>query len=208
MNFRISFFTAALTISSFLTPGADAALIYDLVNYPAEQNGHSLSGTITTTDAAPDDGQLMVTEILSWEIEIVGPSGFSGAMSDVNSNTIATGVTITPTQIILPYPTVGETNDLQLYIENNAAHLGYVRVHEPFGAGFFSLYRANRPAGPDAWYVQEPLMNNSPPNHGTAPWIVATRVPEPSSFILVCSLMSAIFFRRSLRTLARSVRQR
>ncbi len=197
---------AAITISSIWAPSANAALIYDLANYPADQNGHSLSGTITTTDTAPDDGQLLATEILSWEIDVIGPHGFSGAMSDANSNTLAAGVAITPTEIVLPYPQIIGVYDFQLYIKDHAARLAYVRAHEPFGVGFFSFYTAERPAAPDAWHVVEPLMNNSPPNHGTAPWVVGTRVPEPSSLMLLCSLAGVALFRRSLKVLAKSGR--
>ncbi|MCA9239635.1 MAG: hypothetical protein KDA37_05525, partial [Planctomycetales bacterium] len=53
---------------------AHAERIYRLVDYPDLQNGHTLSGTITTTDDAPDDGLLHAGEIVAWEWSSTGPS--------------------------------------------------------------------------------------------------------------------------------------
>ncbi len=203
---RTTLVIAAIATSLFFVPIANAALIYDLADYPAHQNGHSLSGTITTTDTAPDDGQLMATEILAWEFEIIGPHGFGGALSDPNSHTSGTGVMITPTEIILPYPPITFFGVYGFTLRTDDGTLDYVRAHDPFGVGFFNWYRAYRHPEPDPWFADAPLMNNAPPNHETAPWVVATRVPEPSGFMLVCSLAGAVLFRRSLRKLARNGR--
>ena len=59
----------SLLLAAVTTP-ASAARIYNIVDYPDLQNGHTVTGTITTSDGAPDDGLLDIAEILDWEWEV------------------------------------------------------------------------------------------------------------------------------------------
>ncbi len=190
---------AAIIISSLSTRDAGAVLIYDFASYPADQDGHSLAGTIVTTDSAPNDGFLMDAEILSWAFEVSGPRGFSSSSSDPSSDAQVFGnVAITTTEITMAYPqTLGDTNDLQFYGNNFGSRLAYFRVNDPFLVGVFSTYTANRNrlnANDAAWTVNNPLMNNSPQTSIDAPWVIATRVPEPTGFTLMCTLAGPALF--------------
>src|SRR5262245_31502657 len=59
-----------------------AARVYQVVNYPLEQFGHTINGTITTTDDAPLDSILQATEILDWQWSITGPHAFSAMRNE------------------------------------------------------------------------------------------------------------------------------
>ena len=51
--------------------------VYEFNNYPAEQSGSTLTGTITVSDTAPDDGLLSVGEILAWEFTMTDAGGLN-----------------------------------------------------------------------------------------------------------------------------------
>ena len=102
---------ALFAVTLLLSAGSSkAARIYSLVNYPDLQNGHTLSGTITTTDDALDDGLLVTEEILEWKWSITGPNNVSAEQSlpaSEDSMTLAQGVKITRSTIeVTPSPDV------------------------------------------------------------------------------------------------------
>lgn len=193
MNLRIALWATFAAVVALPVPGVRAALIYDFVNYPADQNGHALTGTITTADTAPDDGVLMAAEILAWEFEVTGPDALSGSSSDAGASQIVFGATITPTEIVFPFPPPTSSEIYEFRFRGSDGELGYLRAYEPVGIGVFSWYRAiHSHPGPEAWFTYEPLMGE-PVFEGLSsfPWIVATRVPEPAGAMLLCSLAGA-----------------
>ena len=93
----LKFFYSLATLL-FLSSVATANIIYSIENHAATQDGHSLSGTIVTTSAAPTDGVLMAAEIVSWNFSVTGPSSFSASSTDVGASINLVGtVNITPT---------------------------------------------------------------------------------------------------------------
>ena len=92
--------SSVFLIMLLFTSPAHAARIYELVNYPDLQNGHTLTGTITTTDNAPDDGLLALEEILDWQWSVSGANSFLAQKSDFFSEESGTtGVSISDRSI-------------------------------------------------------------------------------------------------------------
>jgi len=103
-------FAAATLCLLLAVPGTRAGqIIYDIRNYPLDQQGHTVSGTITTDGLI---GQLAASDIKSWSVTI--DNTFTFRSSDAGARTDISGdVQATPTTISLSRsPTV--TNDLDL----------------------------------------------------------------------------------------------
>ena len=70
---RHSFWFAAATVSMLIAAARTAeagAIIYAIQNYPADQDGYTLSGTITTDGVI---GGLAASDIVSWSWTISYP---------------------------------------------------------------------------------------------------------------------------------------
>lgn len=166
-----------------LAPAARAERVYRLVNYPTLQQAdpgvfHNLSGAITTSDNAPDDGLLEKEEVLGWDWQSTYWD-YRPLQGDSTGN-IKPGVRdilISPTEIRLPldrsaflslpwryytmqWDTFPSTiNQQPAY--NPTAFLAEVGFDS---YGFF--WRADLDAG------------------GEDSWLIATFVPEPASAAL------------------------
>ena len=167
---------------------AHGDLIYTIQDYPAFQNGHSLSGTITTLDTAPDDGLLMSPEIVDWSFSVTGPNGFS-LFKMINNLPEVTGVVnISPTEITIGWPLQDPSvNEFQLAgAPGGGQFLRYLFVNDIFGAGTFEQYEAHDANNSEAWQTF-PAINQL---GGGQAWVIATAVavPEPSPVILLASL--------------------
>ena len=183
----------ALFAVVLLDPGfAHAARIYQLVNYPALQEGHTLAGTITTTDDAPDDSVLEAAEILHWQWTITGPNNLS---ADGSSPTQLEGITITTNSIEFP-----SLSTAVLSLRNQS------QFEEPLPALAW-FHRFNDDSGMfEPTYLATVVTDVSRPPSiwssnlaglATSSWIVATIVPEPSCCLLaVLGTMSVLFIRR------------
>ena len=193
-------FSLLLLTLALLTPtSTHAARIYSLIDYPDLQNGHSLRGTITTTDEAPDDGLLKVEEILDWEWEISGPNNLSATFNSLppfESETAIQSVNISAAVIELPrvdnsmlslsqraiagrgltiYNLVWFTrfdDSTNMILQESAGGLS--------GGDFFSLF----------WRTPFENLDNSS-------LVIAKVVPEPSSATLTAFVaLSGLFSRR------------
>lgn len=179
----ILFLVACAPLSSV----AHADLVYDFYNHPLDQNGHSLSGTITTTDTAHADGSLTAGEVISWSWSTSGSNPISGSSSDLNSSTLINGwVSISPTEITLAQPNIMSQEQYGLVLSGSAGRLIWVRDEDGFG-GFTELFEAQ-----GSWQSYSPGMSN------TDPWLVATvsTVPEPSSGLALLALVGYCLRRR------------
>jgi hypothetical protein len=106
-------------VASIAASPCIAARVYQLVDYPADQDGNSLSGTITTTDSAPLDSILDTAEILEWQWSITGPIPVVASSSDFDfDDSEATRVRITNSSIELPLATT---------VDRETAYLGLAR---------------------------------------------------------------------------------
>ena len=195
---------AALLVVLPLCAGTvDAARIYRLVDYPDLQNGHTLSGTITTTDDAPDDGLLDLAEILDWEWEVSdGLEITTGQMHpvelDSQSFTETVGIEIDSQGIYFPHE-LG--NRLKLQILTNLDSRG----SNDWRLGWF-----NGNASPPSVYVFGGIVEgdigiqswgSDLPNDQDR-WLIATIVPEPSAVPLAAMLLATIVLKRHMRTIA------
>ena len=174
---------AAGTLNLLCVCSVHADLTYQLTDNVAEQNGHSLTGQIVTTDSAPDDGVLDVGEVLSWNYSVSGPTPL--AANDLATNILGI-VSISPTAITLSEPTIDPSiNELQLGVGNES--LLYTRIVDIGGAGVFDIYRASD-GNNEAWDFVDPVFEGA--LDGT--WTIATLVPEPSGNALVASGIAMI----------------
>jgi PEP-CTERM motif len=171
----------ALAVMAFVVMPAfpricDAGTItYSIQNYPADQNGASLSGTITTDGTI---GNLASSDILSWSWTItpLGGTPFTLTSSDPDSITNVLGSLVaSASEITIAVPVNGgaETNDLTLENAGGIGSLEYSR--ESGGSVYFGYTASNAPI----WFTGNPSMG------GTDPWVIATAsVPEPSTITL------------------------
>ncbi len=141
------------------------SITYAIQNYPADQDGHTVSGSITTDGKT---GLLDTSDITSWAVTIDTTTFRS---TDPGSNTQALGVFATTTGIKI----AGFGGGLLLgtHVGFNYDVLVWDRV--PLDSNL-SLY-GGTVNSVDLWSTFNPAMG------GTNPWVLAS-VPEPSSFTL------------------------
>ena len=165
--------------------GAD--ITYNLVNYPADQGGCSLSGSITTDGTI---GPISASDVQSWSYTITDGNNSCSYQSGYNPGVAAgvvgtiscfNSVSATPTQILLTendltYPD-GQGAAISLYLSESSI-------------GLFAWDGYTGPGGP--WYFYQNDMQNlgwstlHPQMSGSNPWIIAHAqpTPEPSSLAL------------------------
>jgi hypothetical protein len=192
----------SLVLLTITTARADH--VYKLIDYPANQNGHTLNGTITTTDDAPNDSLLNVAEILSWQWSISGPNSFAANSTEFLDNaSVALGVQITTEAISLPAPTLSDPGPFRLVLSRRTSLGGrgelshglmWHSVNTP-STGTTNISSAGRMQG-DA--IQS-YWSGSATFPGRLGWVVAVAVPEPTTGVLftACAIMGALWRRRS-----------
>ena len=190
-------FVARLFLFLFFGSVASART-YELQNYPTEQGGHTLSGFVTTTDDAADDGLLMVDEIVDWEFSVAGPNSFSDSFSDAALPGIVGDVVITAEEITLAFPPNDPGFNAFELVSNGRSRpgLSYLRVNEPLVAGTFDQYTGSVSGTEQAWQTFPSELG------GTNPWVIAIAIPEPSSIQL------AIFSLTGIGSIRRRYRKR
>ena len=90
----------------FLTfgPAADGVggtITYDLQNFPALQNGYTLSGSITTDGTI---GTLSNSDVVAWSFSVTGPQAYTLTSQDPACFAYLNGVIATATSLIIPVP--------------------------------------------------------------------------------------------------------
>jgi hypothetical protein len=204
MNLRIlsaCLIVICLFLATCLPSRADR--VYQLVDYPANQNGHTLNGTITTTDDAPNDSLLDVAEILSWQWGISGPNSFAANSTEFLTNSsVALGVQITTEAISLPAPTLSDPGPFRLVLSRRTSLGGrgelshglmWQSVNTP-SAGTTNISSAGRMQG-DA--IQS-FWSGSATFPGRSGWVAAVAIPEPTTLLLLtaCAIPGALWRRR------------
>jgi hypothetical protein len=181
--FLLTYFISISVLAWFAVP-ACADRIYSLNNYPTEQDGGTLMGSITVVDTAPDDGILEQAEVLAWNWSATnGPLHFTANSTEENAFFGTEGsASITETNILLAGPGsffLGAENSertvLLDYIRPAASSPQYYASQD-----FLDLLQF-------AWFT-------FPANDalGGDPWVIATLVPEPASITLITSAGLAI----------------
>ncbi|MGC1718172.1 MAG: PEP-CTERM sorting domain-containing protein [Isosphaeraceae bacterium] len=165
----------AITLFTLLTlPPAVLAgsMTYDIVNYPADQNGWTLSGTITTDGKI---GDLAATDILSWSYTITTeqqgvPIAYTVESSEEGTSVGTSGLEATNTELTLPNgEAIGFFGEVML---------GYQRFPGPFGIAYVGYLNEGG--------LPELLWSSTPTQLGVEPgtWVIAS-VPEPSTLYLL-----------------------
>lgn len=147
----------------------NAGLItYSIQNYPADQNGANVSGTITTDGTI---GNLSAGDILSWSWTITpaGGTAFTFSSTEGTSRLYVSGsVVASPSEITIAEPSLG--------YENAFEFMAYGGGADYYRNDFTDFYSAE-----NVWFTYNPSMG------GTDPWVIAVAsaaVPEPSSLTL------------------------
>ena len=173
-------FSLLLLSLALLAPiSAHAARIYNIVDYPDLQNGHSLSGTITTTDDAPDDGMLQEEEVLDWHWEISGPNNITADWVEENS-VFTNNILITEDQIQL----VLDSNSGMVLITPQdfpTVSLQWVTIKTSVDENLFFSEVAAGFIGRDGLI---PYWTSQVETNGETNWVIATVVPEPAAIFI------------------------
>ena len=187
-------------------PSEASPITYTIQNYPADQNGATLSGTITTDGAV---GTLATTDFLSWSWTITPPgetpltlsSSDAGAQVFLFPGSVLvasqSAITIAPRQDSID----GSSFALESLSQGGDVLSG-LEYDRPGNGGGPSFYSATNNEGADIWFTQNAAMG------GTDPWVIAlagSAVPEPSSILLLSLGTAGVLLIRG--TLWRSRRQ-
>jgi len=164
---------AALLVAPHITEAG--SIIYSIQNYPADQSGATLSGTITTDGII---GKLATSDILSWSWTITSPgvTAFTLSSSDTSAQAFVDGLVVASQSnitIAASSPTAANSLGFQ---GAAGAELDYFRF------GTSNSYQGFLPTGA-VWVTPSPVMGQ------TNPWVVAVAaqsVPEPSCLALGC----------------------
>jgi hypothetical protein len=181
------------SLALLITTAANADRVYKLVDYPANQMGHTLNGTITTTDDAPNDSLLDVAEILSWQWSISGPNSFAANSSEfLTNNSMATAVRITTESIALPVANLSNPGPYRLSLSRLTSlgsrgqlshELSWLSANTP-SAGTTNHSYGGRMSG-DAIQSYWSGPATFPSSSG---WIVAVAVPEPVTGVMLSAV--------------------
>lgn len=209
---RLRFLATSLLWLVMIGSNANAGIIYNLNNFPGDQDGSTLSGHITVVDTAALDGLLDPSEIISWAFTLSNPSlptltvdslvvphpslGMSGTFLHIDANHIS----------LPPAPVVFQTNIFGIS-EINASSTGYFglidwrRSIPGVGESYIARNGKGTPtlADDDVYWERTYLAGDPPTTLGGAnPWHIATisAVPEPPSFALISVSLGMLLFVR------------
>jgi hypothetical protein len=178
---RTSLLVALSLVLTFTSVGAcrGGTISYVIQNYPAQQSGYNLSGTITTDGVI---GALTNNDILSWTLAVTGGSNaFTASGTGPGQGVISSGASTTSTGYIsLADPGPSGRNTLLLVQMTTSSEV----VWAEGGAGFGEIpeYVGEKAPSAVAW-----ATSPSTDALGGAPWIIAQAVqtvPEPGTLSL------------------------
>lgn len=163
------------------------SITYSIQNYPADQNGTMVSGTLTTDGIV---GDLAATDVLSWSWTITPRLGtaFTLSSSDAGSQVIVKGSVVASLGEITIDEASSVSNEFVLADSSTSVYLYYAR---DIG---YNAYLGVIPTGA-IWATINPVMD------ANESWIIATAsVPEPSSLTLlgIASVGLTLFGRRAI----------
>ena len=152
------------------------AITYSIQNYPADQQGAALSGTITTDGVI---GNVAAADVLSWSWTI---TPFEGTPVTLSSSTggaveIVGAVVASQSSFTIAMAPQGDINFISFSGFGDLS-LAYDRDNRTQDGSVFNVYSGDPGAAP--WVTDNPVMG------GTDPWVIAEAgaVPEPSSLAL------------------------
>jgi hypothetical protein len=160
-----------------LSEASAGSITYNIVDMPADQNGFTVSGTITTDGAI---GNLANSDITSWSVTIsqggtseTFTSGNGGAIVNILNNLVATTSEI----YVPPAANFAIANDFELLSVPPGAKIMFIDeirwVNSPQ-----PIYMAQ------VNFIPPPAWNTTPSVAGTN-WVIATSVPEPPALTML-----------------------
>jgi len=174
--YRVVVLTQIILTWAVISPRPAKAGSYYIANYPTDQNGHNISGTITTDGTL---GTLAAKNIISWSVTI---DGTTFTNTDPNAETLVsgTGLNAALTSITLAEAAIGEFNALQFDINNASVTSPSIDWHRSPSAvpGVNTDLYLGSISEANTWFTENPSMG------GTNPWLIAAAVPEPSTALL------------------------
>jgi hypothetical protein len=187
-------FVFAAAAVSILVAGARTTLAgqitYSLQNYAADQNGSTLTGSITTDGNL---GTLTAADIVAWTWTVTPPVGSPFTQSSgPGINTTIENLLATDTQLLLP-ESQSEHSEIFLGFGDSGSGLLVYRREEN-NAIFLYGAQPSLP-GTGFWLTANPGMG------GTDPWLigVAAAVPEPSGALLISMGIAGLLLARRWR---------
>jgi hypothetical protein len=165
-----------LSAAVLATSSAKADITYSLQNYPADQDGHTLSGTITTDGHI---GPLSSSDIKSWTVTIDSTTFASTDPQASVEIPDTKAVLASSTAITIAFDPVGAPNfnyfSLSSEPDGTMATLSSLSYERDDTERTYAAFLNN---GPFLWLTDDPHMG------GTDPWVIAAVVPEPSTAIV------------------------
>jgi hypothetical protein len=196
---------AGLSLLLGLHPHARADVTYSLINYPAQQAGSTLSGSITVVDTAADDGLLQAGEIVRWGFTLTkggNTTTVDSATTPFASLSLNGTILIAGTDILIPRAASAfSSNGLSLAVLPPPGSISDGRLdwQRTFSNNCTTgdSYRATdlqaTPTGNDD--VTYWSMNGNFTLAGTDPWRIATNAPQPGACCIpttgACIVISA-----------------
>lgn len=178
-NVRRCLFAAMALLASAMPVRADVT--YMLINYPAQQAGGTISGSITVVDTAADDGLLQAGEIVHWTFSLTqgaNTATVDSATTPGASMEIIGIIMITGRDILIPQHCGYSSLSLSQFVGIPDARVEWRRAPAqlPFYQDY-GLYRADDPQGTSPsdddvtyWWTYGEYMALG----GTDPWRIAT----------------------------------
>ena len=188
---RIAGLVLAFGIFSEASAGS---ITYNIVDMPADQNGFTVSGTITTDGVI---GNLANSDITSWSVTISQGGTFEtfissngGAIVNILNNLVATASEI----YVPPAANFAVANDFQL--------LSVPSIPNPISIDQIRWVNSPQPiymaqvnfSSPPAWNTSPPVVDTN--------WVIATAVPEPSTLTMLgigATCLAGVLGRRASR---------
>jgi len=171
---RIKLATAALVMLLGVPHITEAGQVYTISNDPADQNGATLTGTVTTDGKL---GALSSSDITAWSWTISAPSLPSFTLQGTNEDVKLMGLIATDKELLLPAIT-SHYKTFELHAMGSAAELVWYRGPKGGdyeGSSDTSVY----------WQTASPAMG------GNDPWVIGDNgvvgpagIPEPSTLVL------------------------
>lgn len=189
--------TLVVVVASLLSEPANAARVYRFVDYPGLQVGHVVSGALTTTDSASDDGVLNLAEILDWQWEVRdGSDVIAGQLQpadpDSRSAMQVQGIEIDSRGVYLS-DELGSI--LRLQVVTNLNSRGFNDRWLTWASGFADSPSRYTFGGVTEGDIAFLAWGAELPTH-PGRWLIAASVPEPRGVALLCCAIAAIASRR------------
>jgi hypothetical protein len=181
-------------LTGFLATSVSLGAEYQVVNYPALQNGLEIAGVIVADDLNSDT-ILDFSELASWSLTIDSNTVTS---SDPSAGMLLSNVSISNGMIFLEDPRISGVSEQLILAITLDAFVNY--SNEPFSAEYNAqVYNGRSGPVPSPSWSQQTLASNGPNLAmpvSIGRMVIARIVPEPAQFLMMAG---AILFAPLIR---------